>query len=83
MMNKLLDMTIATPEGVIFQGEIAKVKFPGKMGDFMVLPNHAPLISSLTTGKICYEYNEQISELTIKGGFVEINKNVISACIEI
>ena len=83
MMNKLLNITITTPEGVLFQGEITKVRFPGKMGDFMVLPMHAPLISSLTSGKISYEFNGEVSELNIKGGFVEINKNIVSVCVEI
>lgn len=82
-MSKLLNLTIATPEGIIFQGEVTKVKLPGKMGNFMVLPMHAPLISSLSSGKISYEYKNELSELLIKGGFVEINKDVISTCVEI
>ena len=81
-MNKTMDMTIATPEGVIFEGKVEKVKFPGLMGSFMVLPMHAALISALTAGTIIYTQEGKQTEVTVTGGFVEVNQNVISACVE-
>lgn len=82
MMNKSLNLTIATPEGITFQGEVESASFPGTMGSFMVLPMHAPLISSLKAGKIIYSDNGKQTEVVIKGGFVEINKDVVSVCVE-
>ena len=78
-----MDMTIATPEGIIFEGKVESVKFPGASGAFMVLPRHAPLISALTSGKIVYTQQGESKETVIQGGFVEINKDVISACVEV
>ena len=82
-MDKTMDMTIATPEGIIFEGQIESAKFPGASGAFMVLPRHAPLISALTTGKMIYTKEGTPTEITIQGGFVEIGKNVISVCVEL
>ena len=28
-MNKTMDMTIATPEGIVFEGKVESAKFPG------------------------------------------------------
>lgn len=81
-MNELLDMTIATPEGVIFEGKVESAKFPGIMGGFTVLPRHAALISALDKGIITYRQEGKPTEVAILGGFVEIKKNVISACVE-
>ena len=41
-MDKTMDMTIATPEGIVFEGKVENAKFPGASGAFMVLPRHAP-----------------------------------------
>ena len=77
-----MDMTIATPEGIVFEGKVESVKFPGASGAFMVLPRHAPLISALNIGKIVYTQVGEVNELSIKGGFVEVKNNVISVCVE-
>ncbi len=81
-MKELLDMTVATPEGIVFQGKVEGAKFPGANGSFAVLPLHAPIISLLHAGNIMCQQEGNTVEIAIKGGFVEVNKNVISACIE-
>ena len=82
-MNKTMDMTIATPEGIVFEGQVESAKFPGASGAFMVLPRHAALISALVQGKMTYTQEGQPTELAIQGGFVEIRKDVISVCVEV
>jgi F-type H+-transporting ATPase subunit epsilon len=47
-----MNLTILTPEKEIFRGEVTSVKVPGTMGEFQVLPNHAPIVSSLETGAV-------------------------------
>ena len=78
-----MDMTIATPEGIVFEGQVESAKFPGASGAFMVLPKHAALISALTSGKVVYTQGGEVKELAIQGGFVEVKNNVISVCVEI
>lgn len=82
-MDKTMDMTIATPEGIIFEGQVESAKFPGASGAFMVLPRHAALISALTSGKISYTQEGEVKELYIQGGFMEVKENAISVCVEI
>lgn len=82
-MDKSMDMTIATPEGIVFEGKVESAKFPGVSGAFTILPRHAALISALSAGKLVYTQEGTSKELAIQGGFVEVNKNVISACVEV
>lgn len=45
-------LEVITPEKKMFEGEVEAVRFPGIDGLFQVLKGHAPIISSLTEGKI-------------------------------
>lgn len=47
-----MNITILTPEKEIFKGTITSVKVPGTLGQFQVLTNHAPIVSSLEEGKV-------------------------------
>ena len=52
-------------------------------GEFQVLTNHAPIISSLVAGKISYTSGAETQSLQIAGGFADINNNQISVCVEL
>ncbi|HJD93714.1 MAG TPA: ATP synthase F1 subunit epsilon [Bacteroides togonis] len=79
---KKLQLTIVSPEKKLFQGEVNQVTLPGVMGSFTILPQHAPIVSSLTRGKILYVTADGTSQnLEIMGGFVEMNDNNVSVCI--
>lgn len=75
----MLKLKIVSPERVEFEGEVESVKVPGMMGNFEILTNHAPIISSLQKGIV--EYNGK--QLPITGGVVSVQKNEVSVCVEI
>jgi len=74
----MLKLKIVSPEKVEFTGEVESVKVPGMMGNFEILTDHAPIISSLQKGFV--EYDGQ--QLEILGGFVAVQKNEVSICVE-
>ena len=78
-----MKLEIITPEQIYFSGEVTSVTLPGKKGSFTLWENHAPIISSLGQGKIRYRANNQDEELNIEGGFAEVNKNVVTVCLEL
>ena len=78
-----MHLEILSAEEKIFSGDVDSVIFPGSKGQFQVLNNHAPIISSLQTGKIDYIKNSKKISVEIKGGIVEVLKNNISALIEV
>ena len=80
----MLKLKIVSPERIEFEGEVKSVLVPGTMGQFEILVNHAPIISTLEKGKVFYvlEGGEKKS-IDIIGGFVEVQKNVVSVCAEL
>lgn len=71
-------LEIITPEKIIFEGEINRVRVPGAMGSFEVLKKHAPIISILEAGSIKIVgvdgYDQYIQ---IKGGVIEVKNNKV------
>ena len=47
-----MKVDIVTPDGVLFSGEVEAVAVPGIKGEFVILNNHAPIISILDKGNI-------------------------------
>jgi len=74
----VLYLDILTPESRIFSGEIKLVSLPGTTGSFEILENHAPLISTLESGKIkVIESGGQTLFFDIRRGVVECLDNRI------
>jgi F-type H+-transporting ATPase subunit epsilon len=72
-MSKL-HLELVTPEALVFSADIESVVVPGMQGDFGVLVNHAPMISSLRPGviDIC-ETGQSISRsFFVSQGFTEV-----------
>ena len=78
-----LKLRIVSPERIVFVGDVDSVTVPGTTGEFQVLPNHAPLISSLEAGTVVYDCAEGRKELTIAGGFAAVQNNNVSLCVEL
>ncbi len=82
MESKDLHIVIVSPEKTIFDGRAESVTVPGSYGLFTVLPQHAPIISSLEKGNIEYVIKGEKQSYEIEGGFIEVKENEISICIE-
>jgi len=76
-------LKIFSPEGMLVDAKVSGVEFPGTQGRFTVLRNHAPIISSLEKGEIFYTTEEGKKSLSVTSGFVKVNANEVSACVEI
>ena len=71
-------LEIITPEKKVFEGEVSSVLFPGTDGQFEILNNHAPIISTLTKGQVRVIDNNNKTELfDINGGVIEMQNNKI------
>ena len=80
----MLKLKIVSPERVEFEGEVESVFVPGPLGNFEILLGHAPIISSLDYGLVEFvKPDGERVQLEISGGFVEVQKNKVSLCIEL
>ncbi len=80
---KELHLNVISPDKEIFKGEVNSVTLPGTIGSFTILPQHAPVVSSLASGRLAYVTPDgEEHTLDIKGGFIEMNSNKVSVCID-
>ena len=79
----MLQLKIVSPEKVEYDGAAERILVPGTMGQFEILNDHAPIISTLQKGTVEYVNKEGKSSLEIQGGFVEVQKNKVSLCVEL
>lgn len=77
-----LKLKIISPERIVFNGEVDSIKAPGTNGEFEVLTNHAPIISSLGNGTVEYSFQGSKNKLEVSGGFLEVKDNFVSLCVE-
>ena len=79
----MLQLRIVSPEKVEFDGTVESVLVPGTLGQFEILVNHAPIISSLGVGQVIFTAPDGKHTIDIAGGFVEVQKNKVRLCVEI
>lgn len=73
-----LHLSIVTPHGKIFDGEVKSVTLPGKEGEFGVLPGHASEVTTLGYGNIIIEKNNNNEEIvTIDWGHVKVDEHTV------
>ena len=80
---KKFKLEIISPNEIVFDKEIDLVIFPGSEGDFGILKDHMPFLTSLRVG-IVYIYLEKkrIETFLVSGGIVEVSKNKCSLLTE-
>jgi len=76
-------LTILTPEKTLLEKAVSKVSLPGTKGRFVILKDHAPIISSLSEGDVVFESAEGEEKVYVSSGFVEAAFNKVTVCAEI
>jgi F-type H+-transporting ATPase subunit epsilon len=73
-----VNLEIITPDATVFTGNVRSVTVPGTKGSFQVLNDHAPIISTLETGRVTI-LDSQGKErgFDISGGVIEVKMNRI------
>ena len=77
-----MKIKILSPEKQLYATEVNRVVVPGEMGQFEVLENHAPIISTLVKGTI-FCYGPEDYTIAIHSGFIEVTNNVLNICVEL
>ena len=80
---KQFKLEIISPNEIVFEKEIDLVILPGIEGDFGILKDHMPFLTSLRVG-IVYIYLEKtmIETFLVTGGIVEVSQNRCSLLTE-
>lgn len=81
-MAEQIRLEVVTPAGSVVNEDVNIVNAPGYGGDFGVLANHAPMLSTIKIGTLSYEKDKSRDLLMISGGFCEVSNNKITFLVE-
>jgi len=73
-----LQLAVVTAEGESFSGEVDAVVAPGGLGEFTVLPSHARMISTLSSGILRFDQGGDSVSMAMSGGFLEVSDNRVT-----
>ena len=81
-MSKLR-FDLVSPERLLMSAEVDQVDVPGSEGDFGVLANHAPVMTSLRPGVLTVlSQSKQGDRFFVRGGFAEVTAQGLTVLAE-
>jgi F-type H+-transporting ATPase subunit epsilon len=81
-MAESIQLEVVTPTGAVVSESVDIVTAPGIGGEFGVLANHAPFLSTLKIGSLAYKQGGSETHLMVSGGFCEVSNNKITFLVE-
>jgi len=82
-MQNTLKLSIVTPNGAIFDGDVKSVIMPGIDGEFGVIKGHSSLVTTLDVGVIEIENSDStIDAIAINWGYVKVNETSVDILVD-
>ena len=85
MAGKTFELSLVTPEGAAFEGEVEMLVVPGDAGEIGVLARHAPLVAMLKAGSTrIYRDRDsgEVVEFATGAGFFKVEQDRALALVE-
>jgi F-type H+-transporting ATPase subunit epsilon len=74
---------LVSPEKLLFSGEVEQVDVPGAEGDFGVLAQHAPLVTTLRPGILTVHAAGGAQKIVVLGGFAEVSADGLTVLADV
>lgn len=81
-MADTMQFDLVSPERSLASLQAAEVQIPGAEGDMTILPNHAPVLTTLRPGVVKVSGPDGDADYVVTGGFVEISPEGVSVLAE-
>ncbi|MEM9965896.1 MAG: ATP synthase F1 subunit epsilon [Asticcacaulis sp.] len=81
-MADKLHVSLVTPEKELYSGYVDQVIAPGSEGEFGVLVNHAPFMTTLAEGTVTIIDGAKTIQYQVRGGFADVNAEGITILAE-
>ena len=85
MAGKTFELSLVTPEGAAFEGEVEMLVVPGDAGEIGVLARHAPLVAMLKAGSTrIYRDRDsgEVMEFATGPGFFKVEQDRAIALVD-
>jgi F-type H+-transporting ATPase subunit epsilon len=82
--RRTFDLSLVTPEGPAFEGEIEMIVVPGAAGEIGVLARHAPLVATLKAGgtHVHVRRDEEVVDFATGPGFFKVEQDRALALVD-
>jgi F-type H+-transporting ATPase subunit epsilon len=74
---------LVSPEKLLFSGEVEQVDVPGAEGDFGVLAEHAPMVTTLRPGILTVHGAGGQQKIVVLGGFAEVSADGLTVLADV
>jgi F-type H+-transporting ATPase subunit epsilon len=83
MIGKFFKVVIATPQSIVYEGQVSSLIAPAEFGYLGVLIKHAPLIANLVPGKIIIKETSDMPKIfhSTSKGIMEVLENNVSILV--
>lgn len=72
-MAESFEFELVSPEKLLFSGEVEAVTAPGTDGDFTVMKDHAPFMTTLRPGWVKVKGGDSEEPLYVRSGFADVS----------
>lgn len=69
---------IVSQDRMVFEGDVDIIVAPGILGELGILPNHAPLLTTLKYGILTVRRASEEEIFTIAGGVMEVQPDIVT-----
>lgn len=81
-MSESLQVSVISPEQVLYEGQASAVTAPAFDGEMGILPLHAPLMTLLGKGTLKVAALEGERRFRVAGGFLQVVDNTVRIVTE-
>jgi F-type H+-transporting ATPase subunit epsilon len=79
-VSKSLKVSVISPEATLFEGEAPSVTAPAFDGEVGILPQHAPMVTTLGTGVL--RIGDGATKFQVQGGFLQVVDDIVRVVTE-
>lgn len=82
--RRTFDVSLVTPDGPAYEGEVEMLIVPGAAGEIGVLARHAPLVATLQAGttRVHIRREEEVLEFATGPGFFKVEQDRALALVD-
>ena len=74
---------LVSPQKLLFSGEVEQVDVPGAEGEFGVLADHAPMVTTLRPGILTVYGASGAQKIVVLGGFAEVSADGLTVLADV
>jgi len=81
-MADKLKLEMVTPYKQVLSEEVDEVTAPGFIGELGILPDHTPLLTTLTVGELTYKKGNEAFHVAVNWGYLEVEDNTVTVLVD-